>query len=379
MALTTTASALEDIKVNGQAKMWYETWDKPNASGNDSLGDKENSQGEFVFKIGVTGKQGNVGFGTTIYQTSSMGLNDQLISANRTNTTDGDMFVGEAYVTAPMGSGTTLKLGKQELNTPYLFTEKWNTVPNTFNGAVVTNKSIDNLTLVGMYVGQDNATNFKVNGDVADSVHGGALILGALYKNDMFDVNLWGSSIGNVGTTTTQTVSTYWADAGVKVADVKLRAYATMVDGNANNAEETTAYALSAATKIGGVTLFAAASMVDDKGDFSISNFSTDGKKTKLPTAGVYTDGKYVGQVDSVAYKLKAVTKIGSTKLILQGVNNTNDTTASKETTEIDLIAIHKFGDFNVKGILMNRDFDDSATDTTSGAVHARLIVSLNF
>ncbi|MDO9266482.1 MAG: hypothetical protein Q7U00_05295 [Sulfurimonas sp.] len=383
MALSTTASALEDIKVNGQAKLWYETSDKGTAA-NNSLFDKEQSTGEIVFKLGVTGKQGNVGFGTTIYQTSSMGLNDELLVGNRTLATDGDMFVGEAYVTAPMGSMTSLKLGKQELNTPYLFTESWNALPNTFDAAVVTVKPMDGLSVVAMYVGADNATTFKAEPLVDNELFGGALVLGALYKNSAFDANFWYTNIGNaagtgIPVTGGSTLTAYWLDAGVKVADINLRAYATSLAVEAL-ADTTEAYALSAGAKVGDFDLFLAGSMVSDENQgHAVNNISTGGKKSSLPTEGVYTDGVYVAQNDSTAIKAKVATKIASTGIALQAVKNTNDSVAVKETTEVDLFLTDKFGDFSTTAILMHRDFKDNAEDNAQGGFYARFIVALNF
>ncbi|MDD5399633.1 MAG: hypothetical protein PHQ93_00405 [Sulfurimonas sp.] len=401
MALSTAASALEDIKVSGQAKLWYETDNAGNTAANPgNLFNKTDSSGEIVFKLGMTGKQGNVGFGATVYQSSSMGLEGNLINNYRTEVTNGDMFVGEAYVTAPMGAGTTLKLGKQELNTPFLFTETWNALPNTFNAAVVTNKSVENLSLVGMYVGQDNSASFKVNGNVNDQIFGGALVAGALYKNNAFDVNAWYTHISNAVGTTASTnatgtngivevssplgytggtvVNAYWVDAGTKVADINLRAYATLFDVKAN-ADSTNAFALSAGTKVGDFDLFAAASTVSKDGGHNVANVSTGGKKSSLPTEGVYTDGVYVAQNDSVAVKAKVSTKVGSTGVALQAVNNTNDSVAAKETTEVDLFLTDKFGDFSTTAILMHRSFKDNATDDLSGGFYARFIVALNF
>ncbi|MDP2892839.1 MAG: hypothetical protein Q8N78_00545 [Sulfurimonas sp.] len=388
MALSTTASALEDIKVNGEAKLWYETDNAGNTAANPGdLFNKTDASGEIVFKLGMTGKQGNVGFGTTVYQSSSMGLEGNAINAYRTEVTNGDMFVGEAYVTAPMGSMTSLKLGKQELNTPYLFTEKWNAIPNTFNAAVVTVKPVADLSLVAMYVGQDNSASFKVNGDVNDQLFGGALVAGALYKNSAFDVNAWLTHVSNaVGTTAGgslgytggTTVNAYWIDAGVKVADINLRAYATLFDADALP-DTTNAFALSAGAKLGNFDLFAAGSTVSEDGGHSVANLSTGGKKSSLPTEGVYTDGVYVAQNDSVAVKAKVATKIASTGIALQVVNNTNDTVAAKETTEVDLFLTDKFGDFSTTAILMHRDFRDNATDDSAGGFYARFIVALNF
>ena len=401
LALTTTASALEDIKVNGQAKIWYETNDK-----GEGLFNKDMASGEVVFKLGMTGKQGNVGFGTTVYQTSTMGLEGSLVSGVRTNTTHlsnttadvvdttdtdtnvstttvqtsngngGQMFTGEAYITAPI-AGATLKLGKQELDTPLAFTERWNAVPNTFNAAVGIIPATSNLTVVAAYVGQDNATSWKADGEVTNNYMGAGattFALAGLFKTDAIGVNVWAYSIA-------KTATAFWADASLKAGPVAVKAIVASMMPAANGADNTTAYALSAGAKAAGWNISLAASQVSEDGVLPVANTSTGFKKTKLPTAGVYTDGVYVAQMGSTAVKVKAAGKIGSTGIAFQAVNNTNSITASaaKETTEIDLIVSQKLGDFNIKGIILNRSFADSATDTAAGGNHIRLITSINF
>ncbi|MDD2652898.1 MAG: hypothetical protein PHX44_07595 [Sulfurimonas sp.] len=387
MALSTTASALEDIKVNGQAKLWYETNDVGVGTDSNSLFENKagGTSGEIVFKLGVTGKQGNVGFGATLYNTTDLGLTGEALTATRSDTTNSDMFLGEAYVTAPMGSMASLKLGRQELNTPFLFTETWNALPNTFDAAVVTVKPMNDLSLVAMYVGQDNAdTNFKVDGAARTSIFGGALVVGALYKNSAFDANFWYTNVGNYNNPNTtlvtedETLSAFYLDAGTKVANVNLRAYAATVDGS-DSEKSTEAYALSAGTKVGTFDLFAAASTTTDDGHHSVANISTVNKKSFLPTEAVYTDGLYVAHPDSTAFKVKASTKLGSTGIALQVVDNSNDTTATKETTEFDLFLTDKFGDFSTTAILMHRSFDKDAEDDAQGGIYARFIVALNF
>lgn len=386
MALTTTASALEDIKVNGQAKLWYETSDA--AAGD--LFTQGQSSGEVVFKLGMTGKQGDVGFGATVYQTSTMGLETSLVANARTNTSNigtatsangytntntqaGQMYTGEAYVTAPAGSSTTLKIGKQELNTPLAFTEKWNATPNTFNAAVAVNKSIDNLTIIGAYVGQDNATNFKADGEVSNAFTGtGATIaLAGLYKTDSLAVNAW--YYGLEGTATA-----LWLDAGVKVAGMNVKGYfSTITPHDSTGLDATTAIAASVATKVGGVSLSGAFSTIGDDNGLAFANVSTGFKKTKLPTAAIYLDGLAVAQPGATSMKVKAVTKISDTKIIAQLVSCANDNgvlAGGTSGSEIDLIAVTKLGDFNVKGIIMQRSFE-----VADSQMHVRAIVSLNF
>ena len=365
MALTTTASALEDIKVNGQAKLWYET----NDAGTNDMFDQTGSSGEVVFKLGMTGKQGNVGFGTTVYQTSTMGLENNLVSTTRTNTANGDMYVGEAYITIPAGAKTLLKIGKQELDTPLAFSERWNATPNTFNAAVAINNSIDNLTLIGAYVGQDsNAVNWKSDGEVSNTVFDTVLAAAALYKTDAIAANVWYYQLRS-------TAKALWIDATVNAGPAKITGYyASMMPDASVAPEDTDAYAVKVAGKVAGVSVMAAYSAVSDDKGLPVANTATGFKKTKLPTAGVYTDGLYVAQNDSEAFKIKAAGKVGSTGLALQYIDNDNDSTVGLNTQEIDLIITQKVGDVNLKAILMNRDHDNSSDQN-----HVRVIASVNF
>ena len=391
MALTTTASALEDIKVNGQAKVWYETnkIDSRVGTADNEMFSKNNSSGEVVFKLGMTGKQGNVGFGATVYQTSSMGLEKTLVSGVRTAGTtglthadtnastandDGEMYTGEMYITVPVGAKTLLKVGKQELDTPLAFTERWNATPNTFNAAVAINNSVENLTLIAAYIGQ--GARGEVVGTAYSPFNLGSTSnygIAALYKNNGLAVNAWYYDLNSIA-------AAYWIDAGMTISGINVKAYAAMIDPAASiSSEDTKAYALSASTKVSGINLFAAGSRVSDQGAAPIANTATGGKKTKLPTAGVYTDGLYVAQMGSKAIKLKASGKLGTTGYALQFIDNSNGKTATLETTEIDLILSQKVGDVNFKAILMDRSFDQSALDATTGGQHVRVIASVNF
>lgn len=394
VALSTTASALEDIKVSGQAKVWYETDNKGmGAAADHELFKNDSSSAEVVFALGMTGKQGDVGFGTKVYQTSTMGLEGTMVSATRTDTTnvqkkDGSLIVGEAYITAPVAPATTLKLGKQELDTPLAFTEKWNAMPNTFNAAVAINSSVENVTLIGAYVGQTNtAESFKTDGEVDNQFFGGAFALAALYNKDGLGVNFWAYHINNVlsnglkwftGGASGVSVDAAWIDAGMKIADVNVKAYGAMVANDSTNSETTYAGALSADMKVEGWTLFAAGSTVS-KGDLPVANTATGFKKTKLPTAGVYTDGLYVAQPETHALKVKASGKVADTGVALQVVNCNGTKNQTLDTTEIDLILSQKVGAFDLKGILMHRMFSDSATDKSAGGQYVRVIASVNF
>ena len=384
MALTTTASALEDIKVDGQAKVWYETNNVNDADVFDANGG--NSSAEVVFKLGMTGKQGDVGFGAEVTQGSTMGLESVLVDGVRTSANNldnqdgtGDAYVSKAYFTAPVAPDTIIKMGRQELNTPLAFTEKWNAQQNNFDAAVFVNSSVADLTIIGAFVGQTNtAGSFKATQEF-NQMTGGAYALAALYNNKTVAANFWAYNLNDVAGKPAQAV---WLDAGMNLGDANVKGYVAVIAPNSDlNLDNTTAVALAADYTVSGIKLFGAVSSVSEDGAVAVANVATGGKKTQLPTAGVYTDGVYVAQMNSTAVKLKAAGKVGSTGLALQAVTNMNDTVGNEalETTEIDLIVSQKVGAFNLKGILMHRMFEDTATDDTKGGQHVRVIASVNF
>ena len=432
VALSTTASALEDIKVKGQAKLWYETQDAGKYKGlsgdqeDNSFFESRSSTGEVVFKLGMTGKQGNVGFGTTMYQSSTMGLEGTVVSGTRTsnfwNQTDkkdkltkinsNPAYVGEAYITAPIAGNNLLKFGKQEIDTPMAFTERWNATPNTFNAAVLVNKALKNTTLIAAYVGQGNGgtgTGWKTDGEVDNKMHGGAYSLAALVKTKTFALNFWAYRINNVGGalsgnngptlvyTGGNSIDAYWLDATITSGTTDLTAYLATISSGADapttptntehTGDSTTAYALSAKVKAGALNIFMAGSSVSE-GQYAVANAATGFKKTKLPTAGVYTDGAFVAQGGSTALKLKVSGKVGSTGIALQAVNNKNSdddrfsdgkSDNIKDTTEIDFIVSKKLGDFNLKAMVINRAFANDKIDDAAGGTHFRLITAVNF
>ncbi|MEA2099177.1 MAG: hypothetical protein U9P72_03510 [Campylobacterota bacterium] len=390
MALSTTASALEDIKVNGEAKVWYET---DNVGTPGDMFNKTDASAEVVFKLGMTGKQGDVSFGAELTQGSTMGLKGVLVNDVRTSannldnqTGTGDVYVSKSYIVAPVVADTIVKLGRQELNTPFAFTEKWNAQQNNFDAAVFVNSSVSNLTLIGAYVGQTNTAGDHKATQEFNKLFNGAFAAGALYKADSLFVNAWAYELPSVA-------KAFWADAGMSVGPVALKAYVAAMmpsDTSAAGADNTVGFALSGATDVSGIKLFVAASMVGEDGILPLGNVATGFKKTKLPTAGVYTDGVYTAQPGSTAVKVKAAGKVGSTGLALQAVSNTNSNDSSwasfhgesadaLDTTEIDLIVSQKVGAFNLKGIVMHRMFADDTTDDASGGQHVRVVASVKF
>jgi len=148
-------------------------------------------------------------------------------------------------------------------------------------------------------------------------------------------------------------------------------------DLDANDDDSTTAVALSAGMAVSGINLFGAFSTVTEDGALAVANVGTGFKKTKLPTAAVYLDGLAVAQPGATSIKLKAAGKVAGTGLAAQLVSCSNDSGVlggGDSAMELDVIATAKLGDFNIKGILMHRDFD-----TKDAQQHIRLITAINF
>ena len=206
MGVASSAFAVDNLKVDGQVKVWYQTTDISSVAGdptnpapgstaeqanNDGIFKKDGATGDLVAKLRATGNfNSKIGFGTTLYAVSTMGLENNLVAGEAIGVTSTDfggrvdglnagnqetsalngsdklpMWLGEAYVTYKMGN-TIAKIGRQELDTPLAFTETWNAAPNTFEAAVLVNNDLPDTTLVAAYVSRGNGyTNtFTVGG-----------------------------------------------------------------------------------------------------------------------------------------------------------------------------------------------------------------------
>jgi len=379
---TAQADTISDIKVDGQTKLWYETWDKGQNNANE-LFDRRSASGDAVLKLGATAKVGPLKVGVVNYSVSTLGLEQSMVASTRTArpNTDVENWTGEAYVEGTIGK-TTAKVGRQSLNTPFAFTENWNAVPNNFEAIKVTTTAVPNVTLGATAISKGNsAGNFKV-ADGGEFTKVNASVVSAKTKLGMIPVNAYYYDMNdNANFANGSNMNAYWIDATAPIGPAKLTGIYAGAHANDNDDEEITSLAVKATGKVGTVNLLAAYSTVDEnkKSNLAIANIGTGWKKTQLPTAGVYTDGLFVAQPGSNAFKLKAATKLAGFGVAAQVINNTNDQTASKETTEFDLIVSKKFGPASVKAIFLNRAFEDDATDKAAGGNHVRVIAAYNF
>jgi len=99
-------------------------------------------------------------------------------------------------------------------------------------------------------------------------------------------------------------------------------------------------------------------------------------KKTKLPTATIYGDGKVSAMPGATSFKLKAATKMAGISLAAQYGNYSQDQTnfyGGKDSSEFDLIVGTSLGAIDAKLIYMNFDHKGESES------HIRAILSTKF
>jgi len=387
------------VKPYAQAKLYYEATDM---NGND-LFHKDGASGQALLTAGVTGKFDSCwGYGFEYMVADTLGLEGNVVSAVRmgqgtdASPLDTHDWASQAYVTySPCNtilSNTTFKIGRQYLDTPLAFTERWNLAPNSFDAIVAINQDIKNVTLVGAYVGRGNGLKVKVSDADNFTTYAagkGAYALGALTKLvDGLPINLWYYDLPSMATAA-------WADAGynLKLADdmsVGIGAQYGTIMPAANGVDDTVGYGVKLSSKIGMFDVMAAYTTMDDDGAVALANTATmsgtaGGKKTKLYTANIYTDGTAVAVPGSDAWKVRAAVKVdGIGKFIAQYNSCENDVThaAMQNVSELDVIYATKLAGINTKLIYMNRSIDEGKVADAGlkdDTQHVRVILAKNF
>jgi hypothetical protein len=209
------------------------------------------------------------------------------------------------------------------LNTPLVFSEKWNVMPTTFDAVVLVNSALQSsgVTLVGAYVSKSNTHgslgNFNtLAGQIAVD---GAYAAAAIYAQDEYKGQLWFYNVPTV-------VNAVWADGSAKFDNIGVTLQLASIMPDEGGLEkhlsipglqtaDTTAAALKVSYKMNATTLCIAGSYTSapDTGEvaLNVANFGTfsglGGVKTKLATATISGDGDVAGSTDTTSYKLKVV------------------------------------------------------------------------
>lgn len=185
IALNGTAIADETEKgVFGQIRWGYVNTDD-NASNLNSLA----IGGKLGYK---TKTYYGLSAGGTFYTSQPVGgIDDNTLFLDSNN--KGYSILGEAYINADLGQ-TSIKLGRQEIETPFADSNDIGMIPNTFEGLLMKNTSFPNMTILashlhrwaGVDLGPEPEKFTKLNGT------NGINMLGIIYKpSDKWNAQAW--------------------------------------------------------------------------------------------------------------------------------------------------------------------------------------------
>lgn len=375
LLLGVNAYAIDNVKVNGDVKVYYGTVDS-DAAGSADVFDKDASFADTSLHLGLTADLSEgVSAGISMTAVSTLGLENNLVSntwssahtatanagTNLGVQVDDEMWVDEAWI-AGTAMDTTVKLGRQALDTPLAFTETWGVDTNTFEAAVLLNQSISDTTLVAAYVGKGNGTAGGVTGGGGvgaagyvnaggkfDSFYNGAYIVGAINNSwKPLSIQAWYYDLQN-------TATAYWVQADLDIEGVLLGGQYTSVDadGAVNGAEEDTAYAamLGYAMK-DVVTVKAAFSSVDEDGTLGVANTATSTNQSKLYTEMWWNYGT-VSATGAETMSLTVEATVGPEVELMAGYHATEVDT-SKGSTVLNAKAD---GDYTESYLTVNKAF----------------------
>jgi len=152
--IASSAFAIDNVKVSGDAKLYYSADDM----GDVSLFSKDGAAGQVAARVGLTADlTEGVSAGVSMTALSTMGLQGRLVNNiwEGTNGLDDYFWFDEAWLAGTYGK-TTAKVGRMALDTPIVFTETWSIASNTFEAGVLINQDIPDTTLVAAFVGGSN-------------------------------------------------------------------------------------------------------------------------------------------------------------------------------------------------------------------------------
>ena len=393
-----SAFAIENTKVSGDAKLYYST---SNTAKND-LFNKAGSAGQAAVSLSLSSDlTKGVSAGTKITALSTLGLQGQLVN----NVWEGTNGVSDSYIVndlwlAATVAKTTAKIGRMELDTPLVFSEKWSIVENTFEAAVVINQDIPNTTLVGAYVGGSNGQLLGATAGTADTFYtstdtlpagvsvgdpkgvvGIANVVQGTSNETTFNQFYKGAYAAGVVNNSwapltaqawyydaSSTVTAYWLQADLNMNGIIAGAQFAGLDADAA-ADDNTVYAVMAgyAMKDVATVKIAYSSVSDDAGIGAGQNLAGSGQ-SKLYTEAWWNYG-YVTRVDTSALNLTAEGTVSDIDLGFYYTQTETGSGASEiDMTEITLSASYTFGPLDTSLVYFRTDADDKNVDAVGTA-----------
>ncbi|MDD5157306.1 hypothetical protein [Sulfurimonas sp.] len=423
---TSTVFAIENTKVSGDARLYYGTTDS-NAAGNGGFFSKDASYTDISLHLGLTTDlTKGISAGVGMQVVTTLGVENNLVSnvwsgAHGVSDSAGSHFAGGKQVDSAMwmdevwlaGSAfdTTLKVGRQTLDTPLAFTETWGLDKNTFEAVVLVNQSIKDTTLVATFIGKSNGSADEEAGTLGNAsptptyigTYGvGSYVAGngrfnTFGTNGVYAIGAINNSFKPV---TVQAwyydmvflAKAYWLQADVKcslIDNVLLGVQFANTKAEAAPSADTTAYSLMAGYVIKDVaTIKAAFSSVDSGGALGVANTATGTSWTKGGQSKLYTEMWWnygnVSAQGATSYSLTAEGEVGPKIQLLGGIyysdiDNNAPTTTDRKVTEATIVASKAFGPLETSAALIfaDKNYVNNASDVKSTDI--QLYLKYNF
>ena len=426
LLLGANAYAIDNVKVNGDAKLYYGTEDRSTdgATNEASMFDKDASYGDVALNLGLTADLSEgVSTGVSITAVSTLGLENNLVSSTWSNahsattgtgasfhkntdpgtgalggvSVDDEMWVGEAWIAGTAGK-TTAKVGRQAVDTPLAFTESWGIDKNTFEAAILINQDIADTTLVGAWIGKSNGSADDTEGTLngLDSTAAGYVATGGKFNTFAKDGAYAIGAVNNSWKPLTAQAwyydlvshaTAYWLQADLDMEGILLGGQYTAVDVTdadivptlaAGTDTETTAYSVMLGYAMKDVvTVKAAYSSVSDDSVVGVGNTATTTKQSKLYTE-MWWNYSNVSAVGADSYSITAEGTAAGIDILAGYYMADVDVTGTAndvEVSEITLVASKSYGPLDTSVAIILDDYDygvggDADTDATTLQVY---------
>jgi hypothetical protein len=421
MLMGVSAYAVENVKISGDAKVYYSTHDAdgmgydavPTQDPSGALFDKDSSAADAAVNLKVSADLAEgISAGVSYTAISTLGLENNFVSnvwaASHTAVApngngyanalggakvENASWFNEAWAAVTLGKSTA-KVGRMELDTPLAYTETWSIERNSMEGAVLLNQDLPDTTLVAAWVGNGNGTEAfgdgganhsnvmalglavapVVNGDGTFGTYGvdGAYAFGIV--NNSFKpltVQAWYYDV-------TRMAQAYWLQADLNMEGILAGAQYSNVDVGdlAPTVDPSSVYALMLGYEMKDVaTLKVAYSAVDEEhaAGFNTATASGDSKLYTKP----FWNRSYVTAADAASLKVCANANLAGFDLGAAYTSVDNGTDDNMDLNEIDVTAGTSFGPLDAKLAYIYTDSDGQNDGSAYNTVQAYL--TLNF
>jgi hypothetical protein len=372
--VASSAFAIDNVKVSGDAKLYYATNDGENMVADAALFNKDSSAGQAALGLGLTADlTEGVSAGVHMTAISAMGLTNIVSNVWEASLTD-EYWFDEAWLAGTYGK-TTAKVGRMTLDTPLAFTETWSIAKNTFEAGVLLNQDIPDTTLVGAYIGESNHGGAGQYANVVANLDGnqntnfglvnggkGAYAVGAVNNSwTPLTVQGWYYNLPS-------TATAYWVQGdlaldmglsvGAQIAGIKATGVTVGDDAN-------TAFAGKVGYEMKDTFAVSVAGSQTGENDNGIgAGFNVFGVQSKLYTEAWWNYG-YITRADTTAINVTATTPEALTWVAL-GLYATQTTTTDGvaagtdlEMTDITVTASKSVGPLDVTLAVISTEADD--------------------